>query len=170
MKHFRFTRSILFRLAAVVLLCNIVAAVESGTELYVYGVSYHTNREYGFNERNPGLGLGFYQEKDDGSHWYFTGQASVYYDSYENYAKVVTIGPRYVFGDVNSFHVDATLQVGGIMSGIDNNLYPAIIPSISVGYERYNLHLIYMPETRESHPGEGDNSSAVAAFLRIRLN
>jgi hypothetical protein len=153
-------------IASLILLCGFIFA-ESGAELYVYGKSYHSNREYGFNETNPGLGLGFYSRGDISSNWFMTGQASVYYDSYRNYAKTITVGPRYVLGDVNNWHVDGTLQVGVIKTGIDNKqLIGFLLPSVSIGYDRYNVHLIYLPEN-----GSGiDKSSVAAAFLRIRLN
>ena len=161
----------MIRIAVMILLCGFVFA-ETGTELYVYGMSYHSNREYDFNETNPGLGLGFYSREDASSNWYMTGQASVYYDSYSNYAKTVTAGPRYVFGDKDKWHVDGTLQIGFIKTGVENKqLHQCLLPSVSVGYSRYNVHVIYIPKGEDSDPSEKDDSSSViAAFLRIRLN
>ena len=163
-------RKYIFQLATLCLLCNIVFAGDSGAEVYVYGLSYHTNREYDFNEVNYGLGLGFYT-RPEGCPVYLAGQASMYRDSFDNPATVITVGPRWVFGNEDKFHTDLSIQLGMIKTGRDKELPPQqiIMPTVSFGYDRYNVHFVYIPETGELEPGE-PASDVYAMFLRIRLN
>lgn len=158
-------------LATVCLLCNVAFAGDSGVEAYVYGLSYHTNRDYDFNELNYGLGLGFYT-KPETSSVYATCQFSMYRDSFGNPAKVITVGPRWVFGDENKFHTDLSIQVGAIKTGPnkERSFISFIAPTVSVGYDRYNVHFLFIPETGGVGSEPEPESDVFAMFLRIRLN
>lgn len=166
-------RKYILQLATLCLLCNLAFAGDSGVEAYVYGLSYHTNRDYDFNETNYGLGLGFYT-RPEGVPAYLTGQASMYRDSFGNPATVITVGPRWAFGNEEKFHTDFTIQLGVIKTGQDKDrpFYNVIMPSVSVGYDRWNVHFVYIPEMGEKSPKYPDEpeSDVFAMFLRIRLN
>jgi hypothetical protein len=164
-------RNYILQLATVCLLCNVAFAGDSGVEAYVYGLSYHTNRDYDFNELNYGLGLGFYTRPED-CPVYLAGQFSMYRDSFSNPATVFTVGPRWVLGNENKFHTDLSIQVGMIKTGPDKSLppYNIIMPTVSFGYDRYNVHFVYIPEMGKSDPVTDPASDVYAMFLRIRLN
>lgn len=166
-------RKYIFQLATLCLLCNVAFAGDSGVEAYVYGLSYHTNREYDFNETNYGLGLGFYT-RPEGVPVYLAGQFSMYRDSFSNPATVITVGPRWVFGNEEKFHTDVSVQLGVIKTGQnkEQGFYNIIMPTVSFGYDRYNVHFVYIPEmgVKSSEYPDEPESDVFAMFLRIRLN
>jgi hypothetical protein len=138
-----------------------------GVELDVMGLSYHTKNSYDFNEENPGLGVSFTigtNVPDDGLSAVMVASVGYYKDSYNEQAKYFLAGPRGVIGHRDGFHVSGAIQVGYVSgSGLHGG---AIIPFLSVGYDRFDLCITGDPI------GQGDTeetSKFIACFLKIRV-
>lgn len=127
-------------------------------EISCFGASYHANRARQWKEINPGLGVGvvFTKHKEDpGSHTSFFIHAGTYTDSYNDRAVFLVGGPRVTLGYENSYHVSADLGLG-FLHGSDSK-GTALIPSVSAGYDRFNLCVT------------SDMSDSVAVYARVTL-
>ena len=154
-------------LLAIVLNLN-AEELQNELELNVFGLSYHTNRNYNFNEVNPGLGLGLVFNKvgyeDDGSHMSMVVSAGEYKDSFNNTAYYILAGPRLTLGYEDSFHATAEAGVG-LLHG-SGNKSAALVPVVSVGYDRFNLCVTgELGNTSNEH----EASKMIALFLRVKL-
>lgn len=133
-------------------------------ELYVFGLSYHTNEKYyNYNGENPGLAYGaeFYSKKDKLLSFSFAGAFGTYKDSYSEQAYFAGIGPRVTFGDRNDWHVAAGF-IAGYLDG-SGEKGPAYIPMAFVNYGKIGVGITGDPE-REKH-----GSEMIAVFLKFRL-
>lgn len=131
---------------------------EGGNEFYVYGLSYHTNRDYDFHEINPGIGIGHYFKKNEIVEG--TVQASVYMNSFGHISALATCGPRAILGNREKYNVALSLNFG-YMASVDY-LNMVIIPCIGFGYDRYIVNVVFIPGFREDP--ETKQQSYVAAF------
>jgi hypothetical protein len=137
-------------------------------ELNVFGLSYHTNRNYDLNEINPGVGVGLVLNKkqiDPGMHLSMVIAAGTYKDSYSETAFYAIGGPRLTVGYDHSFHVSGELGIGYINGSGKNGAIT--IPIISAGYDRVN---ICFTADLLGYQEEGQKTNrAIAAFLRVKL-
>ncbi len=159
----------------IVLLCatllNIGAYEETpkiSLELDVFGLSYHTNREYNFNEVNPGIGLSLTVQNPENQLCHFSAvtSAGTYKDSYRNQAVYALIGPRFTLGYDDSFHVSATVQAG-YMQGSGQNGF-AYVPFITMGYDWIDVGLTGNPFGNGKKERE-DYTKWGAVFLKFKL-
>ncbi len=142
--------------------------VDVGVELDIFGLSYHTNRDYDFNEVNPGVGLSMVLDSSKASinRFSLVLSSGVYTDSYNDTAFYMVAGPRYTLGYENDFHVFASVQ-GGYMNGSDRK-GQGVIPFVGFGYDRFNVCFT------GALVGKGDKdapdaSKMVAVFLKIKV-
>jgi hypothetical protein len=138
------------------------------TELDVFGLSYHANRDYDFNEVNPGLGITMVMnsaEPTDMSHFSMIASVGSYRDSYNDQAWYILAGSRFTVGTRDGLHASAALTLGWVDGSGTRGL--PIVPFLSVGYNRYDLGITGSPETGKS--GAEDSSKVIAVYLKIRL-
>lgn len=142
-------------------------AVERSVDvsLDIFGLSYHQDREYGYNERNPGLGLSlvFHDKEDDFLGFVVSG--GVYKDSYYDRAQFLVVGVRCLVGSKDSFHGSLSVQ-GGYFDGSGFEGL-GVLPVVSVGYDRFDLCFTGNP-LETSVDGEG-SSRVLAMFLKVRV-
>ena len=134
---------------------------DEGNDLYVYGLSYHTNRDYPWHEVNPGLGYGRYWSSPYDSYVEKSAQGSIYKNSYGHWTGVATFGPRWIFGDSDSFTSIISINAGFTYSEDYMNLI--ILPMFGVGYKRVSINYVFMPKIKSGR-GE-DVSNAIGMFL-----
>ena len=142
---------------------SMAAAVDS-VDVYVFGLSHHMNRSVDWNEKNPGLALGFSHQIEENSRLDVTVEAGTYKDSYSQQARFALLGVRcYAIGERQSLH--GTIQ-GGIGyyegSGFHGIGFSA---NVALGYNRVDLCLTGYPSSGSSDP---DQCGWYAVFLRIR--
>lgn len=138
-------------------------------ELDVFGLSYHSNRNYDFNEKNPGLGVSVVfssDTPDPGWHFSMVASAGTYRDSYNEQAEYFLIGPRFTLGYENSFHASLAMQAGYLDGSGKNG--QAIIPFVTVGYDRINVGITGDPFGVGDENSQ-DTSKMVAVFLKFRV-
>ena len=138
-------------------------------ELDLFGKSYHTNRNYDWNETNPGAGIGIaYADSENADLFASFGS---YKDSYSKQAFYGYVGLRGVFGDRDGLHFTAAIA-GGYLNGSGGN-GPSIIPIISIGYYIADICAVADPfvndSTKYSHGEKTATSKMIAAFLKIRV-
>ncbi len=143
------------------MLCINLFASDDGNDLYIYGLSYHTNRNYNWHEINPGLGYGHYWVQKDADYLELTSQGSVYNNSYGHWTGVVTIGPRWILGERKSFNYFVSINAGFICSEDYTNMI--VIPMFGVGYSRVSINSIFIPKPRTNT--SDDVSNAIGMFL-----
>lgn len=141
---------------------------KTSLELDVFGLSYHSNRNYDFNEKNPGLGITavFGSDRPDpGYHFSMTVSGGTYKDSYSNQATYLLAGPRLTLGYEESFHVSIAWS-GGYIQGSGHH-GQGLIPFAAIGYDRYSLGITGDP-IGDKKKGE-DDTKMVAIFLKFRV-
>lgn len=137
-----------------------------GLELDLMGLSYHTNRNYDFNEVNPGIGLSFTLGSDvvdDGNSAVLVASFGTYKNSYDGQANYFLVGPRGTLGYREHFHVSGAIQAGYIIGFNQNG--SVIVPVLSVGYNRFDLCITGNPFEKD----EDNESKFIACFLKIRV-
>lgn len=140
---------------------SLFAASEQGNELYGYGASYHTNRDYRFHEFNPGIGFGHYWK--DNEHCEMTVQGSVYSNSYGHFTTIATFGPRFTVGHEKDMYAFLSINAGATYSVDYYNLI--ILPSVGIGYKKVNVNFIFIPKGGNRE----DSSDAVGVFLGYKF-
>jgi len=135
-------------------------------ELYVFGLSYHTNRDYDYNEQNPGLGYAveFFTPNPNrivSAGW--TAAIGTYKDSYDEQAYFVGFGPRITWGQRDNWHTTAGLLLS-YLDGSGNKGFAAI-PIISIDYDHVGLGITGVPMRGNTE----DASEVVAVFLKFTL-
>lgn len=136
-------------------------------ELYVFGLSYHFNRDYDYNEQNPGLGYAveFFTpnpNKSVSAGW--TAAMGTYKDSYNEQAYFVGFGPRITWGQRDDWHTTAGLLLS-YLDGSGNKGFAAI-PILSIDYDHVGLGITGVPMR-----GNTDHASEViAVFLKFTLD
>lgn len=120
-----------------------------GYDLYVWGLSYHTNRDNKYNEINPGVGFGIYaiDMKKENFQTQMAFHASCYWNSYNDPAATFSFGPRFILGNVETFHVDVSLDFGFMAAeSYDPKVCGFILPGLSVGYDKMNVQTVFVPK------------------------
>jgi hypothetical protein len=139
-------------------------AANSGNDLYLYGVSYHTNRDYHFKELNLGIGYGKYWEESDNKNIEMTVQVSTYENSYSHFCGIATAGPRFFIGHKKHYYAFVAVNAGFTYSVDYTNLI--IIPTAGFGYKNYNINVVYIPNPPTSNK---NSSAAVGMFLGYKF-
>ena len=121
-------------------------------DAYAFGLSYHD--QPGYNQINPGLGLGIGMRDAQDNEWYVAGGS--YRDSFNKTAILALIGARAYGGRLDSWHVSIAGN-GGWLKGSGQNAL-VIIPVGGVGWTYVNLEAAPLPQ-----PG------VAACWLRIRI-
>lgn len=161
----RFTLPILLALSC--------AAEDFSLDLYLMGVSRHTNRYIEYNEENYGAGLGvtWQREKTPG----VTFATGAYLDSYAEVARYAVLGPTFMAGSKQGVHAALTMTAG-YLEGSDHSGF-GLLPFLSFGYNRVSVCALGMSGSRlgeqpvSQNPRENRKvqSGFVAVFLKIRL-
>ena len=138
-------------------------ASDDGNDLYVYGLSYHTNRDVKFHEVNPGLGVGHFWGEKDNDWIEMTVQGSEYRNSYGDWTTVGTFGPRVILGDRKELNVFFAVNAGFMYSVDYTNL--VMIPSFGIGYNRFNVNFVFIPKSGN----DNDVSNAIGMFLGVKF-
>ena len=109
-------------------------------------VSYHFDRDMGFNESNEGLGIEYEIDKN----WSFA--AGRFKNSEYNHSNYITVAYQPI--QAHGFKLGV---VGGIMDGymgIDNKLnkdpFPMLLPVVSYEYKNVGVNLMVIPEANIS--------------------
>lgn len=152
-------------LTLMVLSLHAVAVDRVDLELDVFGLSYHQDRDFGYNERNPGLGLTLVMGDRGDDFLSLIVSGGTYKDSYRDQAAFLVAGVRAMVGSKDSFHASLSVQ-GGYFDGSGFDGLGAL-PVFSVGYDRYDLCVTGNPfETKD---GDQGSSRVVAFFLKVRV-
>lgn len=115
--------------------------------LDVNGASKHIDAPVKRNENNPGLGVRYNFDSQDGIQKFLT--AGQYLNSHNK--NTIYAGGGFlkrVSGD-DSFDVKAGAMAGG-MTGYKNPITPAILPMLSAGTKNSRLNLLFAPKTSDS--------------------
>jgi hypothetical protein len=141
-------------------------------ELSVFGLSYHTNRDYDYNEVNPGLGLNltFSSLEKQNQNWYLSWVLSggFYKDSYSDTATYLLVGPRLTLGYDDSFHVSGGFGVGYFEGSGNTGI--GYIPVVTVGYDWFNVGITGDPFSRSETVDVGDKRVAYTKMVAVFLN
>lgn len=160
-----------------------VQADRFSLEANVYGVSYHTNRDYAWNEKNPGLGLTVLYRL--GSGFSLIEAVGAYDDSNSRHARYALTGLRYTVGDESRFHASIGFAAGYYRGSGFHGVGCA--PEILVGYNRVSLGIVVLPKpdhsaettSYETNQQTGEttpkvcrystSTSAIGAYLNVRI-
>jgi hypothetical protein len=122
-------------------------ALAGKSHAIVNGKSYHFNSSYDWNENNYGFGLE--HEFEQKSAWKKVVMANGFRDSTDNMSYMAGAGLHrrifethklagfYVYAGLNAF-VMTRQDTGG-------DPFPGILPSISVGNDKFGMNLTYLP-------------------------
>jgi hypothetical protein len=104
-------------------------------EAYIFGKSHHTNKEVGYRETNPGLGLGMaWSAMDDVD---IIATVGAYKDSYSDNARFAMLGFRLVAGDRDGVHGSLGVSAGHMKGSSFNGF--GVLPVISIGYNMIDI-------------------------------
>ena len=134
-------------------------------ELDLFGVSYHTNRDYDFNESNYGVGVNLALSSPGYDHMYMVVSTGTYKDSYDEDAFFFMVGPRALIGYRNGFHATVGLQAGYLEGSGAKGI--GAFPVLSVGYDWFDVCFTGQPV--ENDTGSAEDSRMFALFLKFRL-
>lgn len=124
--------------------------------LHLGGISYHSNREREYNERNPGLGIEYRinNEWSLASGFYKNSFSRTTYYAYANWTPI-NLGPVW-FG-----------LAGGAVTGYknlnDGGVAPALVPSAEWRYGRFAAMVNYIPKL------EKGGSDVVGVVFKVRF-
>lgn len=137
-------------------------AQEIEVELLVFGASYHVDRNYDWNEENPGIGLNLVFPHETKEIFSFFISGGTYKDSYSEQSEFLLVGPRFRIGDKDKLHWESNFGLGYIHGSDVNSI--AMVPSMSIGYDWCDLCFICDPNIGDKKNG----TVMVAAFLKFR--
>jgi hypothetical protein len=143
------------KLLALTLLAGCVAAQDVEVDLLVLGVSHHfQNREYGYREVNPGVGLAC---------WYkdFGFAAATYQNSYDLHSTVLM--PCFRIVSDSDIRYGTVLGVSHLTGYGTQTIHPHV--SFLVGYGSLDLHVGYLPYMRAQ-----DGCAPTSATLQLWLS
>ena len=143
----------------------------------VNGKSYHFNSSYQWNENNYGFGLE--HEFEQSSAWKKVVMANGFRDSTDNMSYMAGAGLHrrivetekldgfYVYAGLNAF-VMTRKDAGG-------DPFPGILPSVSVGNEKFGVNLTYLPRqaveaTTNSHVVDPTLSGILFMQFKVSLD
>jgi hypothetical protein len=124
--------------------------------LNVFGLSFHTDRNKGYNEINPGVGLRYVFWRPQ-PRWELFGDTSIYYDSDRNWAKYIALGTYYRFA--GPWKVGVAVAYGQSRSYNQGRPFFAPVPGLAFEYRRVTFNAVLLPSE------ESDSKIAGAAFF-----
>lgn len=130
-------------------------------ELYIFGLSYHSDRDYGYNEQNPGLGYGIeiFNPTDKPVNMSILASMGTYKDSYSEQAYFVVAGPRLTLGHKEDWHFTFSAQFG-YMDG--SGIKGAVgLPMASINYSKVGIGITGNPSSIEQ---------VVGVFLKFNID
>ena len=162
-------------LVALLLCLSSAPALAGKSHAIVNGKSYHFNSSYDWNENNYGFGLE--HEFEQKSPWKKVVMANGFRDSTDNMSYMAGAGlHRRIFEThkLAGFYVYAGLNAF-VMTREDNggDPFPGILPSISVGNDKFGMNLTYLPRkaveaTTDSHVVDPTLSGIL--FLQFKIS
>jgi len=135
--------------AATILVALLSSVANAGTfNAVINGKSYHFNSSHDWNENN--LGLGIEHEFASTSAWRTTVMANAFRDSTDNMSYMAGGGlHRRLFETerMSGFYISAGLTAFVMTRSDvkDSRPFPGILPSVSIGNEKFGFNLTYMP-------------------------
>ena len=143
----------------------------------VNGKSYHFNSSYQWNENNYGFGLE--HEFEQTSAWKKVVMANGFRDSTDNMSYMAGAGLHrrlYETDKLAGFYVYAGLNAF-LMTREDtgNDAFPGILPSVSVGNDKFGVNLTYLPRqaveaTTNSHVVDPTLSGILFLQFKVSLD
>ncbi len=143
------------KMIAILALPFALHSADTTADIYLLGVSRHTQGDYqgDYREVNPGLGFGISKQIRDHVDGVVAGVT--YKDSYNLRAVAIMAGARLIAGDRDGMHASFALMAGTLQGSGHNGL--AAIPVLACGYGPVSLEAAMMgPE-------------AIGAWLRISI-
>ena len=140
--------SALLAAALTLFLVHPTTALAGGTNAVIYGKSYHIDSNYDWNENNSGLGIEY--EFGGGSTWTAIAMMNGFRDSTDNMSYMAGAGLHRRLLQSNrleGFYLDVGLNAF-LMTREDvndNKPFPGILPSISMGTDKFGMNLVYIP-------------------------
>jgi hypothetical protein len=146
------------------LFASVAVAEEThyGLDLYAFGLSRHTNRDYDWREVNPGLAVAPYVKLAD--HLDAFVLAGGYRNSIDKNTVLTMVGIRLM-----DTYKDVTYGVSGAAGLMTGYPGPPSGNALSafVGYKRVNLEFAYMPRNAGDDTVPG--TAVFCAWLRFRV-
>ncbi len=142
------SNTLLFFVVTIIVTLSTSIANAGDFSAVVNGKSFHFNSTYDWNESN--LGLGIEHQFDSQSAWRTIVMANAFRDSAENVSYMAGAGlhRRFIETDrMSGFYVSAGLNAFVMTRSDveDNRPFPGILPSVSVGNEKFGINLTYLP-------------------------
>jgi hypothetical protein len=134
---------------------------EARLRLNIFGLSFHTDRNAGYNEVNPGVGLR-YELWRPAPRWSFFGDTSIYYDSSREWAKYAGLGTYYELSA--SWRFGASIVYAQSQSYNKGKPFFAMVPGVGFEYRRVLVNMVVLPSEDAS-----SKISGLAVFLSIPL-
>ena len=134
---------------------------EANLGLNIFGLSFHKNRDAGYNELNAGIGLryGFWRPA---TRWALFADTSIYYDSNREWAKYVGLGTYYSL--TASWKVGASIVYAQSQSYNQGKPFFSTVPGLAFEYRRIVLNMVVLPSEDATSKITG-----LALFLTIPL-
>lgn len=142
-----------------------LSADDTVFEGYVFGKSYHTNRDYDWNENNYGLGVGM--TYDCKTIVKPSAIVATYRDSLNRKNTLAMVGPRIDFGWSSGFNGCIGASAGYFSTSCFN--HTAGIVYAGIGYDRVNLMVTGYPKWVDMDSNPNTSTGMVAVFLKIRV-
>jgi hypothetical protein len=144
----RETHSLLLVLSALLVFSSPQALAGGKFNAVVNGKSYHFDSSYDWNENN--FGFGIEHEFEQKSAWKKLAMVNGFRDSTDNMSYMAGVGLHmrlYETERLAGFYVYAGLNAFFMTRDDVNNgrPFPGILPSVSVGNERFGMNLTYLP-------------------------
>ena len=113
-----------------------------GLGVDLFGLSFHANRNAGYNEINPGIGLrgAFWRPAPD---WGLFGDTGIYYDSRRHWAKYVALGASYRLSE--SWNVGAAVAYGQSQTYHRGTPFVAPVPGVGFEYHGVTFNTVLLP-------------------------
>ena len=134
---------------------------EANLGLNVFGLSFHTDRDKGYNEFNPGIGLRYTLWRPAPG-WSVLGDSSIYYDSSRAWAKYLGVGAYYSL--TSSWKVGVTIVYAQSESYNRGKPFFAAVPGLTFDYRPVVLNVVLLPSEDAASKVTG-----LAVFLTIPI-
>ena len=136
-------------LAGIIILSLTASLAHAGSiNAILNGKSYHLNSSHDWNEDNTGLGIEY--EFTQRSAWRKVAMANGFRDSVDEMSYMAGFGLHrrlYETHRLNGFYIYAGLNAFMMTREDvnDGNPFPGVLPSLSIGNERFGMNLTYLP-------------------------
>lgn len=140
-------------------------------EVSLFGLSYHSNTDYDWNQVNQGAGLGVVIGSN-GDKLRFVLCGGTYKDSFNKQAIYVLGGLRCMLGDDHGFHHGINILTG-FLNGSNTN-GATFLPVYTVGYDWFDFCVTADPFNKDRNNTNRDGevvpeSKTIACFINLRV-